>query len=72
MGLRSARAFMMVGLVGLAPSFLAGLEGDWRAGRVLVVFLAVNLEASTRTLTASSAVPSPIWAGLEAGVRISF
>ena len=57
---------------GLAPSFLAGLEGDWRAGRVLVVFLAVNLEASTRTLTASSAVPSPIWAGLEAGVRISF
>jgi len=61
-----------VARAGIAPSFLAGLEGDWRPGRTPAVFLAIDLEASTRTVTASSAAPSPIWAGLEGGVRISF
>ncbi len=57
---------------GVAPSVLAGLEADWRAGRTLATYVAVDLGASTRELTASATRPSPVWLGLEGGVRISF
>ncbi len=56
----------------LSPMALAGVEGDWRAGRAFAMVLALNLEASPRTLTASATAPSPVWLGMEGGVRISF
>ncbi|MDB5221168.1 MAG: hypothetical protein JWO86_9095 [Myxococcaceae bacterium] len=58
---------------GWAPMFLAGVEGDWRASRALAVFVAVDVEASTRSIVAESqAAPSPVWGSLESGTRISF
>lgn len=57
----------------LAPTFLAGIEGDWRPGRTTALFLALNLEASTRTLVAEAAsTPSAVWSSIEGGIRFSF
>jgi hypothetical protein len=58
---------------GWAPTFLAGVEGDWRASQALAVFVALDVEASTRAIVAQSqAAPSALWGSLEGGVRISF
>lgn len=54
------------------PSFLAGVEGDWRPSRMAALFVALNAEATTRTVTTEAGAPSPIWASFEGGVRISF
>jgi hypothetical protein len=56
-----------------APAFLAGIEGDWRPGRATALFVALNVEASTRTIAAETqTMPSAVWASLEGGVRFSF
>ncbi len=55
-----------------APSFLAGVEGDWLPSRMAALFLALNAEATTRSVTTATGGPSPIWASFEGGVRFSF
>ena len=56
-----------------APTFLTGIEGDWRPGRTTALFVALNLEASTRTLVAQAAgTPSAVWSSIEGGIRFSF
>ena len=58
---------------GWAPTFLAGIEGDWRAADALTFFVALDVEASTRTIVAETqGKPSVVWPSLEGGLRISF
>ncbi|MDB4934595.1 MAG: hypothetical protein JWP87_1567 [Labilithrix sp.] len=56
-----------------APTVLAGVEGDWRPVATAALFVALNAEASTRTIVGESqAATSPVWASFEGGVRFSF
>jgi hypothetical protein len=56
-----------------APLFLAGIEGDWRPAHTISLFIALDVEASPRTIvSATVAEPSLMWASLEGGVRFSF
>jgi hypothetical protein len=53
--------------------FLAGIEGDWRPAHTISLFIALDVEASPRTIvSATVAEPSLMWASLEGGVRFSF
>ncbi len=56
-----------------APTLLAGIEGAFRPARATALFVALNAEASTRTVVGQlGAQTSAIWGSLEGGVRISF